>query len=380
MRILFTFVGGRGHLEPLVPIARAASSAGHTVAFAAPSLLVATVEALGFDAFPVGPDAAHSPPVRIPLREVDLEREEREFGERFVAGAARIRANGSAALLTDREPDLVVCEETDLGSMVAAERLGLPCATVLVIAAGSLVRPDVVAEPLDELRAEHGLPPDPELAMPSRYLVLSPFPPSLRDPAFPLPATAHSIRIHETEPGRLEGVPVVYFTLGTVFNLESGDLFERVLAGLGEVPAEVIATVGTQIEPAELGPPPENVTVERFVDPSVLLPRCSAVVSHGGSGTVVAALAHGLPQVVLPMGADQPLNAARCEGLGVGVVLDALTVTPEQVREAVSVVLSEPAYRSAAERIRAEIAALPGPEHAVTLLERLGPERRPLPA
>ena len=61
-------------------------------------------------------------------------------------------------------------------------------------------------------------------------------------------------------------------------------------------------------------------------------------------------------------------------------MLDALTVTPEQVREAVSVVLSEPAYRSAAERIRAEIAALPGPEHAVTLLERLGSERRPLPA
>jgi UDP:flavonoid glycosyltransferase YjiC (YdhE family) len=371
MRILFAFVGGRGHLEPLVPIARAAKAAGHGVVFAATPQLVPTVEALGFDAVPVGPAVSHSPSERIPLREVDLEREQREFAERFAGRGAQIRASGIVTLCADRQPDLVVCEETDCGTPVAAERLGLPYATVLVIASGSFVRASVVAEPLSELRAEHGLKPDPELAMPSRYLVLSPFPPSLRDPAFPLPATAHSIRIHKTEPARPEGVPVVYFTLGTVFNLESGDLFERVLAGLGELPVEVVATVGTQIEPAELGPPPDNVTVERFVDPSVLLLRCSAVVSHGGSGTVVAALAHGLPQVVLPMGADQPLNAARCEELGVGVVLDALTVTPEQVREAVSVVLSEPAYRSAAECIRDEIAALPGAAHAVTLLEQL---------
>lgn len=371
MRILFAFVGGRGHLEPLVPFARAAEDAGHTVAFAAPPLLVPTVEALGFDAFGVGPDAAHSPPERIALREVDLEREEREFGERFAGRGARIRAIGTVALCADWEPDVVVCEETDFGATVAAERLGLPYATVLVIAAGSLVRADIVAEPLNKLRAEHGLPPDPALAMPSRYLVLSPFPPSFRDPAFPLPATAHSIRLHTPEPAPSAGSPVVYFTLGTIFNLESGDLFERVLAGLGELPIEVVATVGSQIDPGELGPLPANVRVEQYVAQSEVLARSGAVVSHGGSGTVVAALAHGLPQVVLPMGADQPLNAARCEKLGVGVVLDAVTATPEAVREAVSVVLSDPAYRSAAERIRDEIAALPGPAYAVTLLEQL---------
>jgi UDP:flavonoid glycosyltransferase YjiC (YdhE family) len=334
-------------------------------------LLAPTVEALGFDALPVGPDAAHSPPRRIALREVDLEREEREFRERFVAGGARIRAIGTVALCADWQPDLVVCEETDLGTVVAAERLGLPHATVLVMAARSFVRAEVVAEPLYELRAQHGLGPDPNLAAPSRYLVLSPFPPSFRDPAFPLPPTGHAIRLSDVKRAPRDGVPVVYFTLGTVFNLESGDLFERVLAGLGELPIEVEATVGSQIDPGELGPLPDNVSVEQYVAQSEVLARSSAVVSHGGSGTVVAALAHGLPQVVLPMGADQPLNAARCEDLGVGVVLDAVSATPEQVREAVSVVLSDPAYRSAAERIKAEIAALPGPDHAVELLERL---------
>lgn len=72
------------------------------------------------------------------------------------------------------QPDLIVCDEIDFGSMVAAERLGLPYATVLVTAAGSFVRHELVAEPLNALRLEHGLPPDPELAMLSRYLILSP--------------------------------------------------------------------------------------------------------------------------------------------------------------------------------------------------------------
>ena len=83
------------------------------------------------------------------------------------------------------------------------------------------------------------------------------------------------------------------------------------------------------------------------------------------------ALAHGLPSVLLPMGADQPLNAARCEELGVALVLDAMRATPGDVRKAVAAVLEDPSYRAAAERVRDEIRALPGPNHAVRLLERL---------
>jgi UDP:flavonoid glycosyltransferase YjiC (YdhE family) len=86
---------------------------------------------------------------------------------------------------------------------------------------------------------------------------------------------------------------------------------------------------------------------------------------------MLGALAHGLPSVLLPMGADQPLNAARGEKLGIARALDAVTATPGDVREAVSAVLADPSYRRAAERLRDEIAVLPGPEHAVTLLERV---------
>jgi MGT family glycosyltransferase len=148
--------------------------------------------------------------------------------------------------------------------------------------------------------------------------------------------------------------------------------------GRPDLPIDLIVTVGRHIDPVELGPQPANVHIERFVPQSSVLPRCSAVVSHGGSGSVIGALAHGVPAVLLPMGADQPLNAARCVALGVAQVLDAVTATPEDVREAVATVLADAAYRRAAERIRKEIAALPGPAHAVSLLERLAAERRPL--
>jgi UDP:flavonoid glycosyltransferase YjiC (YdhE family) len=113
------------------------------------------------------------------------------------------------------------------------------------------------------------------------------------------------------------------------------------------------------------------VRIERYVPQAAILPRCAAVVSHAGSGSVTGALAYGLPSVLLPMGADQPLNAARCAELGVSRVLDAVSATPAQVREAVSAVLADSSYRQAAERMRAGIAAMPGPAEAVRRLERL---------
>ncbi len=121
----------------------------------------------------------------------------------------------------------------------------------------------------------------PELDMLHRYLVLSPFPPSFRDPAFPLPPTAHSFRppaprdVGKTLPvwdARLPGSPTVYFTLGTVFNMESGDLFNRVLSGLFKLPVNIVATVGPYIDPRELGPQPAHVHIERYIPQEAVLP------------------------------------------------------------------------------------------------------------
>ena len=368
MRVLFTFTGGRGHLEPLLPLAEAARAAGHTVAFGGRGSILPVARELGFDAFPT--ESEGTPPQRLPLQPVDPEREARDFLYGFVL-RARERVAGLEELCVDWRPDVVVGEEAHFGALVAAERLELPFASLVVLAAGTLAPRELVAEPLNEVRAEHGLPPDPEASMLSRQLVLAPLPPSYRDPAFPLPPVTMYFRPVDSVPAGHEGGATVYFTLGTVFNLESGDLFARVLAGLAELEVEVVATVGPALDPAELGPLPESIRVERFLPHPEVLPRCSAVVSHGGSGSVLGALAHGLPQVLIPMGADQPLNAARCAELGLARVLDPVAATPADVRDAVTAVLDEPGYRAEAERLRAEFDALPGADAAVAELERL---------
>jgi UDP:flavonoid glycosyltransferase YjiC (YdhE family) len=384
MRVLFTCSGGSGHLEPLVPLATAARGAGHTVAIAPRPWMVPRAQEFGFEAHPAGSDEGLAPVTR-PLLEVDMEREFRDLRDGFGRRLSRSRAADLQPICEAWRPDVVVWEETDFGAAVVAEKLGLPHASVLVTAAGSFVRPDVMAEALDEVRAEYGLAPDPEAAMLSRHLVLSPFPPSFRDPRYPPAPSTRGIRTWNVRPdpgsagspappdwtARLTGAPAVYFTLGTVFNHESGDLFERVLAGVRELPINLLVTVGHEIDPATLGRQPDHVAIERFVPQAEVLPHVDLIVSHGGSGSILGALAHGLPMVLLPMGADQPLNADRAAAVGVARVLDVIRSTPADVRDAAAAVLADGRYRAAAGQLRDEVAALPDPSVAVGLLERL---------
>lgn len=380
MRVLFSFAGGIGHSEPMVPIADALRTAGHTVAFAGNAASLPTLAAKGFHTVVAAGTPGDPRPARTPLLEPDQRHEEQVIRSHYADAVPRARAARYREIYHSWRPDLVVRDEADLGSALLTERLGLPHAVVLVLAAGGFIRPEVVADPLDALRAELGLAPDPTLAALWRGLVLSPFAPSLRDPAFPLPPATHWFR--PPEPARTAGPlpawwdrlgdrPVVYVTLGTVFPLESGDLFARLLAGLAALPVEVVATVGPDVDPVELGPQPAHVHVERWLPQALLLPRARLVVSHGGSGTVAAAAAHGVPQVVLAMGADQLLNAARVTALSLGRALHPVTVTPAQLSDAAAAVLADPSVRAAADRLRAEYATLPAPADAVPLLEAL---------
>jgi UDP:flavonoid glycosyltransferase YjiC (YdhE family) len=266
----------------------------------------------------------------------------------------------------------VLHDEVDPGAAVAAERLGLPAACVVVLVAGGFLRPDVVAEPLSALRAEHGLPPQ---APAGRPLVLAPLPPGLHDPRFPLPAGTVHVRPDVLE-DPVEDVPPrtrprVHVTLGTVFPQESGDLLRRVVTALAALDVDLVVTTGPAVSPDELGPQRAGVRVERFVAQARVLPHCDAVVCHAGSGSVVGALALGLPLVLLPLGADQPHNADRCAALGVARVLDPVTATAAGLRAAVQDVLRSPDVRVAARRLREQCLALPSAADAVAALEAL---------
>ena len=127
------------------------------------------------------------------------------------------------------------------------------------------------------------------------------------------------------------------------------EIFSKLLAGLRDVDAEIVLTVGNDLDPpvratARAHPPGALPT-----SPALLL-RCSLVLFHGGSGTLGHVVANGLPMVILPLGADQPDNAPRCAELGASRTLDQEHLTPEHIREVVLDVLHTPSYRQAAER------------------------------
>jgi MGT family glycosyltransferase len=181
----------------------------------------------------------------------------------------------------------------------------------------------------------------------------------------------------------LPAQPTVYATLGTVFN-QQPRIFEAILAAFDGLPANLILTVGRNVDPAAFGAQPPNVIVERYIPQSEVLGRCDAVITHGGYNTLIAALRHGLPVCCLPMAADQPINTRRAVRLGTGLscanarrssspfgVVDPERLQPAAIRDAVQRLLNEPGYRAAARRLRAEIEALPGTDRAVAALEQL---------
>lgn len=367
MTVLATFVGGWGHAEPLVPIAAVAMAHGHDVTFIGQREVLPRLTALGFPTLEVGPDTLG--PRRRPLVAVDREAERVVVRDHFVGEFGAFRAEALGAVFADRRPQAVVCDEMDVGAVVAAEQLGIPCVTVAVTAAGRLSGPDVVGPAWDGLRAGRGVAADPHGERLVGALGVAPFPRSFRDPAVPWPSALHAVRppildaVEALPAGtgrrRAGDRPFVYVTLGTVFNIESGDLLPRLVDAMGHVAADVLMTTGPHIGPEELAPRPPNVDIEQFVPQHEVLGRCRAVVSHGGSGTLLAALSLGVPVVVLPMGADQPDNADRCTELGVGVVLDPLTVTPGEIADAVAAVLGEDRYLRAAGELATDAAAQP---------------------
>jgi MGT family glycosyltransferase len=171
--------------------------------------------------------------------------------------------------------------------------------------------------------------------------------------------------------------PNVYVTMGTIANHTPG-LFEVVLEGLGEGPFNVIVTVGRDRDPAQLTPRPSNVYVERWLPQSAVLSRCHAVVCHGGWGTTLGALAHGLPLLIVPPYPNHYYNSVRCTSVGAGLSLPRAHLSPSTVYSAVCDLLRMPHFRINATRIRREIEQMPLPAQVVPVLERLAHDRRPI--
>jgi MGT family glycosyltransferase len=132
-------------------------------------------------------------------------------------------------------------------------------------------------------------------------------------------------------------------------------LLQRAADALGQLPVRGLVTTGPAVDPAVISAP-DNVTVTRWVRHADVLPHCSAVITHGGHGTVMKALIAGVPLIVVPLGRDQPDNAGRVVYAGAGIRLRK-NATASALRTAISRVIEDPRYRAAAQHMAARLAA-----------------------
>ena len=389
MRVLFTTQPGLGHLHPLLPVAAGLRCRGHDVAFASSASFGPQIVAEGFPAFAVGSDWLAVEMVRAFPEMASIPPGPARYAWARGAIFAGATARGTTADLVDLarrwRADLIVREAAEYGGCLAAEILGLPHAMVRSDSGSSSYSDRAhVAEALSGLRTEFGLPDDPDVEMPFRYLQLSFAPDGLGEPDAETAPTCHRFRPVErrsidADPAppwlaALPPRPTVYATLGTVYN--GADLLGAIIEGLASECINLVVTVGSNHDPASFGPQPAHVRIERWIDQHVLLPYCDAVVTHGGYGTVSATLSAGLPLVFIPISADQPGNAQRCAALGVGRIVGPDERTPSAIRAATRAVLEDPSHRRAARAIAREAHNRPGLDAALDLLERLAIDRQ----
>ena len=411
---LFVLWAGGGNVPPQLTIARRLVARGHGVRMLAPAVLRESIEAAGiaFEPYHAIPEHDESVPERSLVRDFEARSKAGAIAasrDNLVAAMARPVAADVIATLERRPADVVAFDFLLSGAAFAAETAGLPAAmlihTVYPFPApglppfgmgwtpmggplgrvreqvGRLIFRQVYERPLlprfNEVRVALGLQPmrefreyvqrvdralvltSPAFDFPARLPVNVEYVGPQLDPPAPTPAW-------ESPWSPEDDRPLVVVGLSTTHQAHD-PLLERIVAALATLPVRALVTTGGATLRST---PPDNVHVARFVPHAQVLPEAAAVVTHAGLGTVHAALAHGLPLVCLPIGRDQPDNAARVESHGAGLRLSA-TSSPAVIRAAIKSVLGDPAFAASARRLAAAFDEERPAERAMRALEGL---------
>ncbi len=370
MRILFSSTRGAGHLQPLLPYARALVARQHEVVVAAPAEVGETLRGAGLAHAPFDhPGDEALGPLWARLRHApEAEMMSIAAGELFAGVNASTALPKLQEAIASFRPDVVVRDSVEYAALIAAERAGVRHARVAVHSVSfEEVLPALIEAPIDALRARAGLSPDAGASLRAEP-VFSSFPASLDVvPDGSRMRAPFRARVVEDAPSAAPAAwapagdprPLVYITYGTLVGTiaDMRSIYRTSLDAVADLPVRALLTTGRGFDVASLGAIPANVHVEAWVPQRDVLPRVAALVCHGGSGTLLGGLAAGLPMVVVPAGADQPHNGRLIAASGAGLTLtkpDAGTLGA-----AIQRVLDAPELRLRAKRFADEIAALP---------------------
>jgi MGT family glycosyltransferase len=419
-RFLFTHWEGGGNTPPIVSIVRRLVARGHDVRVLSDPCNREDFQAAGasFAPWTRAPHRLDKSPASDPMRDWEarspVEMMKRLSDYLFV-GSALARAQDTLDEVNRFHPDVIATSEMLLGVMAAAESAKIPC-----VALSSNIYvfplPDLPAfgpgflparGPLGRLRdrfvrsmarrtfgkgtvlfnqarAALGLSPVShpfdQLESLSRHLVLTSA--AFDFPTKFLPSTVVYTGPELDDPDWVEPWqspwkaddtrPLVLVGFSSTFQ-DQGQSLQRVINALGSLPVRTVVTTGPAIDIASLNAGP-NVHLCRSAPHNQLLRQASLVITHAGHGTVIRALAAGVPMLCMPMGRDQNDNAARVFARGVGLRLSPKAAT-EKIRTVVEQLLHDPTYMQRAHELGQQITRDAMESPAVEILENVAGSR-----
>jgi UDP:flavonoid glycosyltransferase YjiC (YdhE family) len=376
MRILITTSPGLGHVLPTISFAHAARAAGHDVLYATGGAVTAISEA-GLQVVDASPGVDYGQifmGAGAKMHE-QLQAMKHDDVRRSMATALQMFAKVSEPTLESVvrvaekwQPDVIVHTPLQAAAQLAAGKLGVPLVTLqLAMGSGRMFEglEQVTYDELREYFERHGV-----ASVPRSAAVLSVTPPSVRGPGdltdevWPMryvPYNGGSV-VPEwllDKPERRR----VLITLGTVVPHFGLGMLEPVVAAASKVDAEFVLALG-DVDLSALGELPENVRAVGYLPLGVLLSSCDAAIHHGGAGTTMTIVDAGIPQIVVPQGADQPFNADTVHAHGLGQRAQIGDVDVALIER----LLADEQWRDNARRVRDELRTMPSP---VEVVERL---------
>jgi UDP:flavonoid glycosyltransferase YjiC (YdhE family) len=342
----------------MLGVVRAVQRAGHEVLVATHAEFHPALASLELPGFEAGLSEQDLLAERLRRWPETADMPPREFAQRMFTDIAAPEMATDLASLVDRGwPDLILSEEGEYGGRLIGPRAGVPVVT-------------------------HGWGSPPTAAPPASAVVphIDPCPPSLSGhgrvssgwrlryevPRLVAPSAETTSWVNDRRR------PLAYVGFGTVPLYRDHADVPQVLAALNATGFDTVCTVPDPTEPALCAAAGPDTRFEKFVSLPDLLPRCAVVVSHGGAGTTLAALAHGLPLLVLPQGApSQQRMANACAARGAARCLEAGDITAPRLRQQLAALLDDPRHRAAAKEVADELAAAPAADTIVELLTDL---------
>lgn len=385
-RFLFVVPPLVGHTLPTIAVGRELADRGHQVAWAGHAQTIGPLLPPGAKLIPVEVDVGGQTLVQIQQRFQGLPRVAafRFLWTDFLIPLATSMVPGVAAAVDEFRPDVLVVDQQALAGALVARQRGLTWATSATMSSeltdqySTMPSLGAWAHQLITEFQRGFAEPDPVDLRFSDHLVLAYTTEALVGPlgAFPGhyafvgpsigPRTGTSAFAWDwLDPARQH----VLVSLGTVNTAAGGRFFAASV--------EAVAPLAERLQAIMVAPPdlvgavPDHVLVREFVPQLDLLPLLDLVVCHSGDNTVCEALAHGVPLVVAPIRDSQPVIAGQVVDAGAGIRAHFGRVGITELRHAITTVLDDPSYRTAAQRVQTSFAAAGGAAAAADHLEKL---------